>query len=150
MEQTEEVRGNRRGMWNLSNPEKQLRFGFYLIGGGITIQVLVVLFLMVSLESAVVDILQGYSADPTVQEAILDRIQVVQVTASIISLILFFGSVGLGIRLSQRIYGPMVAIRRHIRSLIEGNYDSRVTLRDSDHFREIGKDLNKLAESLKR
>ncbi|MGZ3723540.1 MAG: hypothetical protein ACXVA9_11445 [Bdellovibrionales bacterium] len=49
---------------------------------------------------------------------------------------------------SHRIFGPTVPIRRHIVSLLGGNYESRVTLRKRDEFKDIAMDLNKLAEKL--
>lgn len=50
---------------------------------------------------------------------------------------------------SFRIFGPQVAIRRHIRSLIEGDYSSRVQLRRHDEFMDLADQLNELADSLK-
>lgn len=50
---------------------------------------------------------------------------------------------------SFRIYGPLVAIYRHLRALIEGNYDSRVKLRRHDEFSKLSDQLNQLAQVLK-
>lgn len=49
---------------------------------------------------------------------------------------------------SHRIFGPVVSLRRHITSLLEGKYDSRVKLRKNDELKDLADDLNKLAESL--
>ncbi len=63
----------------------------------------------------------------------------------------FFGSLCLllWVIFSHRILGPMVPIRRHIQSLIDGKYDSKITLRKNDEFKSVAEDLNKLAETLK-
>jgi len=41
-----------------------------------------------------------------------------------------------------------VQFRRHVGSLIRGEYASRVSLRDHDHFYELSEELNVLAEKL--
>jgi signal transduction histidine kinase len=49
---------------------------------------------------------------------------------------------------SFRIFGPQVAIERHIQALMEGDYKARVHLRRHDEFAELAERLNHLAEVL--
>ncbi len=49
---------------------------------------------------------------------------------------------------SHRIYGPMVAIRKHLSALLSGDYDHRTQLRKNDEFKEVAEDLNRLCEKL--
>jgi len=49
---------------------------------------------------------------------------------------------------SHRIYGPIIPIRRHIQSLVDGNYSSHISMRAGDHLKEVVDDLNRLAEVL--
>jgi methyl-accepting chemotaxis protein len=49
---------------------------------------------------------------------------------------------------SQRIFGPAVAFRRHVEALKNGDFSSRVHLRDGDAFTDLERDLNELAEIL--
>jgi HAMP domain-containing protein len=56
----------------------------------------------------------------------------------------------LALRLSHRYLGPQVPIRRHLSSLIAGDYSSRCQLRANDELWEISGDLNELAERLQR
>lgn len=49
---------------------------------------------------------------------------------------------------SHRLLGPVIPIRRHIESLCEGNYATRITLRKGDEFQDIAEDLNRLATIL--
>jgi len=51
---------------------------------------------------------------------------------------------------AHRMIGPVVAFRRHIEALKNGDYGSRVQLRQGDAFREMSDDLNELAELLQR
>lgn len=55
---------------------------------------------------------------------------------------------GLWIIYSHRIFGPTVAIRRHVECLSKGDYSSRIHLRTTDEFRELSAELNHLAEIL--
>jgi Tfp pilus assembly protein PilV len=50
---------------------------------------------------------------------------------------------------SHRIFGPMVALRRHVQNLLAGNYGEKVVLRKFDEFRPLADELNSLADRLK-
>lgn len=62
----------------------------------------------------------------------------------------FFALLGvvIGLWLSRRVYGPMIPIAHHVRSLLQGDYASRVRTREQDEFRDLARDLNTLAERL--
>ena len=53
-----------------------------------------------------------------------------------------------GVRLSHRIAGPMVQIKRVIEEALKGEYKSRIQLRSHDYLHEIGDELNLLLEQL--
>lgn len=65
-------------------------------------------------------------------------------------LLLTFVCFALWVAVSHRIFGPVVAMRRHVRSLIAGEYTSRINLRANDELRDLGEDLNELAQTLDR
>jgi len=48
----------------------------------------------------------------------------------------------------RRFIVPLVPIRRHIRKLVEGDYDVRLQLRAKDEVRDIADGLNELSETL--
>ncbi len=50
---------------------------------------------------------------------------------------------------SNRIFGPIVPIRRQIERLTKGDYEFRIQLRRHDELKEVADDLNRLAEVLK-
>jgi len=52
--------------------------------------------------------------------------------------------------ITHKMVGPTVAFRRHIRNLVDGNFQSRVNLRQGDAFTEVADDLNFLAETLEK
>lgn len=57
-------------------------------------------------------------------------------------------STAIAIVMTHRLIGPTIAFRRHIKSLSDGKYDSRITLRKADAFSELAEDLNQLAAKL--
>ncbi len=141
---------NRRSKMGLIDPHHQLRFAFYLIGGGITALMLICLYLLISLENSIQAVLTKGQVATDVSEALLDHVGRVELNVTAISLVLMIGSVFTGVRLSHRIYGPIVQIRKHVTNLIMGDFTSRVHLRDHDHFVELSEDLNQLAEKLQQ
>lgn len=52
------------------------------------------------------------------------------------------------IYVTHRLVGPTVAFRRHIRGLLDGNFDVKTKLRRGDAFGEVAEDLNRLSERL--
>lgn len=53
-----------------------------------------------------------------------------------------------GVRLSHRIAGPIVQIKRVLERAVKGEYKSRIQLRSNDYLHEIGDELNLLLEKL--
>lgn len=49
---------------------------------------------------------------------------------------------------SFRIFGPQVAIDRHIQALMDGDFKARIHLRRHDEFLDLAERLNRLAEIL--
>lgn len=132
----------------LIEPQHQLRFAFYLIGGGVTALMLICLYLLISLEKTIGDILTRGQVETVVSDALLDHVGKAELNVTVVSLILMSLAVAIGVKLSHRIYGPIVQIRKHVQKLREGDYSSRVQLRDHDHFVELADDLNDLAADL--
>lgn len=66
----------------------------------------------------------------------------------LVMLMLIFVALNLliSVLITHRLIGPTVAFRRHIEQLCRGNFASRISLRESDAFREVARDLNRLAE----
>jgi nitrogen fixation/metabolism regulation signal transduction histidine kinase len=56
----------------------------------------------------------------------------------------------LGILMSHKLFGPIVAFKSFVRELKQGNYSARITLRvhDEQTLRELASEFNELAEQL--
>lgn len=145
-----DAKNRRSRMGWLIDPQHQLRFAFYLIGGGITALMLICLYQLVSLENSVQEILTRGQVPTEISDALLNHVGRVELNITAVSLLLMVVSVFTGVKLSHRIYGPIVQIRKHVVSLINGEYQSRIHLRDRDHFVELAEELNHLAEKLQK
>lgn len=58
--------------------------------------------------------------------------------------------VPLSIFVSHKTAGPIVAIKRYIRALKDGNFNEKIELRDGDELKEIASDLEDFAQKMKR
>jgi sensor histidine kinase YesM len=68
----------------------------------------------------------------------------------LILLIFATSSLLIGLVITHRYLGPTVAIRAHLRRLIEGNLETNLSLRKGDVLQEIANDLNELTRKLRR
>lgn len=57
-------------------------------------------------------------------------------------------TIGLSIAYMHKLIGPSIAFKRHIHALNDGNYASRILLRQGDAFEEMATELNELAAAL--
>jgi HAMP domain-containing protein len=91
-------------------------------------------------------------AAPAVYEAdLIEQTQNYAVVSSVLALGYALAVVGASIAFVHWIAGPTVALKRHARALVEGDYSSRVTLRGSATVHaDLARHLNDLATSLER
>lgn len=75
-------------------------------------------------------------------------LQYTTTSSLLISVVTIIVSYLFTIGLTFRFYGPLVAIRRQVDKLIEGNYSDRVKLRQYDEMQDLATSLNKLADKL--
>ena len=59
-------------------------------------------------------------------------------------------NIGFSVVITHRMVGPTYAFRRHIRSLLDGNYTARTRLREGDAFSEVAEGLNELSVKLEK
>lgn len=88
-------------------------------------------------------------SSPEVTLAIMDAVSSATRTGAVGLAVIGIVCVVFWLAASHRIFGPMVPIRRQIKSLIDGDYDARINLRSKDEFKEIAAALNTLAQTLK-
>lgn len=49
---------------------------------------------------------------------------------------------------SHRMVGPTIAFKRQLNALLQGNYKTRIRLRDGDYFQDVAELFNRLSEQL--
>jgi signal transduction histidine kinase len=137
----------------LIEPMKQVRFGIYMLVITISYSLITNILLVGSFYEQYRHVMAIFNVvDPHLRwELISDEVFYSNITRLAVCFVLFlivlFTAI---IKLTHRFYGPIVAIRKFIRELKEGNYSSRITLRRRDELQDIAKELNSLAEALEK
>ena len=132
----------------LVEPKGQLRYAFFLFGAGIFMMMVIVIYLLLSFNKTIESLHALYQIDG----AVIDHLQLS--LYSTLTMVVIFGfilaavTISIGVALSHRIFGPIVPLKRHVESLIEGKYQSRVQLRKKDEFQDLAVELNRLAANL--
>ncbi len=67
----------------------------------------------------------------------------------IVSVLYFLLALTISVFLTHRMVGPTIAFQRHIRSLINGDFNAKTFLRKKDAFTEVADHLNELSDHLK-
>jgi nitrogen fixation/metabolism regulation signal transduction histidine kinase len=132
----------------LIRPRQQFRYAFVLVAGGILTQSLVVGILIYFINSTVANVIDSNHLSPEIGSTITGAISLALVLIMVVALALALVAVLIGVKLSHRIYGPLVPFTRHIEQLKAGNYSARIKLRKTDDLGELRDELNDLASVL--
>lgn len=142
---------NRRSFKNIMvNPKQQLRYSFVVVTGCCLSVIAFLMVVVFQVKQTMATLAVAYRLDTEVVTAIQSALTSAVYVSILLAVGVTFLSVLVGIRLSHRIYGPVVAIKRHIGALTEGDYKVRLTLRKHDDLLEIRDSLNQLAEALEQ
>ena len=132
----------------LLRPVLQMKLPLYILILSFTFGLLALLVGYIYFEQLYAMMLENTSLGNYLQEAISQQTGNF-IEASIMLLIVYvIFVVGITTNYTHRIIGPTVAITRHIKSLKEGLYSHRVTLRKHDELMDLANELNELAEIL--
>jgi signal transduction histidine kinase len=87
--------------------------------------------------------------DPTeMSPVIAESVKLSWIAFGTFSLLVIFALIAAVLVLSHRFYGPMVALRKHVTALAQGDYAHRTHLRKKDEFKDLAAELNQLSEKL--
>jgi signal transduction histidine kinase len=132
----------------LIRPRQQFRYAFVLVAGGIIAQSIVIGAMAYFINSTISNVIDTHQLDPAVGATITHAITLSMSLLMIIAVAFALVAVLIGVRLSHRIYGPLVPFTRHIDLLKEGHYSARLNLRRTDDLIELKDALNSLSEAL--
>lgn len=132
----------------LVRPQKQLRYALLFTGGALlSLTALVALMAIVFnhtlkrlVETNQIQVETGY----LLRDTMVLPFFVFVMGAFVLGMFTIFMS----IRISNRVYGPLIPLQRHIQNLKQGMYSSRVILRRNDELTELRDSLNELAAVL--
>lgn len=146
--ETNSARHQRKWKNYFVNPAGQLRL-IFAIPAGAMISVVVVLAVAKSFLEGYVTTLPNYIP----AELVRDMQQTVTFAFSLSLAFVVFATlmvILVGILLSHRFYGPVVAILRAVRAMTEGNYDQEIRLRPQDELQDLARALNELQAKLRQ
>ena len=130
--------------------DKKLRFIFACMTLGMLVSTISLFEILTVVNRALTNVPTN---DPAIR-GLLDQINDVITHAifggMILSLCTVIVALLFGLMVSHRYNGPVVPLARHLRTLREGNYASRVTLRPGDELGELRDAQNQLAEELEK
>jgi signal transduction histidine kinase len=132
----------------LIRPRQQFRYAFILVAGGILAQSLVIGLMAYFINSTITNVIDTHHLDSEVATTITHAISLSLFILMVVAVAFALVAVLIGVKLSHRIYGPMVPFTRHIELLRNGRYNTRMNLRKSDDLVELKDALNSLAETL--
>lgn len=132
----------------LLQPLVQLKIGAFNLGVSFVFVVLLGVYVYQKFIQFTEVVAQLTQADKEIFSLIQGYLESVGITA--VGLAVMFVAVNLAgtIYLTHKLVGPTIAFRRHIRALMEGNYQMKTRLRTGDAFAEVADDLNQLSDRL--
>ena len=132
----------------LVRPRQQFRYAFLMVAGGILVQSIVIASAAFLMNHTISGVIEMHTLEPSVGSALTQMVNISFALLAVLSAAFALVAVLIGVRLSHRIYGPMVPFLRHIEHLMQGNYGVRMNLRRTDDMVELKDALNNLAETL--
>lgn len=132
----------------LIRPRQQIRYALVLAGAGMAAQAIVLGTMTYFVNSTISKAVASGAIDINVGETLTHGIMVSMSFVFLVALACAVVAVFAGVKLSHRIYGPIVPFTRHIERLKEGFYSNRMNLRRNDELTELRDALNSLAEEL--
>lgn len=132
------------------SPKHQVRIAFYFVFLFSLAFISLILYFSYSIRGMVFFIRQTYEVDSDLVLYFENYLKSFMWTILINFICVTAVGFLIWLKVSHRIFGPLVPISRHIRELQQGNYSSRVHLRKDDFMLDLKDDLNILAETLQK
>ncbi len=130
------------------NPKYQLKVAFYFFAFSFITLGFLVWYFTLSIKNSLSFLQKTYSIDIEVIESIQNNLSSFTNVMSLTFIGFLITVFLIWLKISHRIFGPLVPLTRHIKELQNGNYSSRAMLREGDFLIELKDELNLLAENL--
>lgn len=132
---------NRRRLRNLLiNPEQQIHYGTLFLAVSMCVH---------AVATGVVYALYMAWRDDVIQLSQMSLLTMIGGMLTVYVLLFAFSFV-LGLMISHRLYGPLVAMDHHLTAVEAGDFSSKITLRklDDEKLKEIAEKINRLTDRL--
>ena len=130
-------------------PLLQLKFGIYFVLLSLVFVGVVIGLVYNRLNEIFQLVIELTDVPEEISAVIYNEISTVQIWVIGAGVLYFFISLLVSILLTHRMVGPTIAFKRHIQSLIDGNFEAKTFLRKRDAFTEVANLLNNLSDKLK-
>lgn len=144
------IKSLRKSKW--IDPDFQKRYALVLIGSTIIVS----LFLLITFwihSDLILKILVDSGAIQKNEVFDFIKDQLVSLLISVLSVVLIFCLflIYISVQLSHRIVGPMVALKRSLEKIGEGQFEeARLSFREKDEFQELAEVVNRVAGDLEK
>lgn len=142
------MKSNRKLANIIVKPKQQFLVASYFFCTFFVVTAVLIAYFISSIERMILVLKSTYQIDPELiigfEKYLTSSVWILCCSLFLFAIIGFF----MWLKLSHRIFGPLVPISRHINELKNGNYSSRVQLRKNDFMLELKDELNELAEKL--
>jgi methyl-accepting chemotaxis protein len=140
---------NRRSLKSLfTRPSKQL-FIFLSLFVLVTFAVCTkIVYLLIGMRDQVHDMGSRYQLPPELSQSLDHSLTTTAIITGVAGLVMTFAALSISATLSQRIFAPMIPIKRVLKKLQDGQYGTRGHLRKGDEFQDVMEEINTLAKKL--
>lgn len=143
------LKNNRRFRNFFIAPNKQLRLAFFAVSVGVITLLVFFAFQIFIFSNLIRNLAPMLPETMNVEPMLADSIHWSWIGFFLGALFFAILMSSVMVLISHRIYGPMVAIRKHLTSILQGEYEHRTHLRKHDEFKEVAEDLNRLSQILR-
>lgn len=126
----------------------QIRLGFVLVGGASIAMASMTIVLFTKISNVILMLEATEKIDLESAAIIRDTMQTSLIFFVAMAVVVAGGGLIFGLKIANRVFGPLVTIQRFIDDLKEGRYDQTLRLRDGDDYDQVAQSLNELAQKL--
>ena len=129
-------------------PDYQIKLGLYTIGLAVAFFIAISFIIYHKLGEIVTLIVQLTDIEDEVKDVLINYIADLSWWGLLSIFIYIFANFSLSIIYTHKMIGPSVSLKRHVKSLINKDYQVKTYLRKGEALKDLAEELNKLSEQL--
>ena len=136
----------------LIRPGLQLRFTLKIAGAALIISALNIVvfyhYIKENYEIFIDPLTKAQLIDAQTSQVLYQELSNISTTLITLSALFTLASILIGVVLTHKIAGPMVAFKRTFSQIKEGNTDARIYLRPRDEFKDVALSFNEMMDTV--